>query len=91
MAQVVERIEAHYDVQETEFGKVYRWRPGCVVVECDCGERPALTASAIICGECGADHANIVQKELEVSRPTEDAVVHPWRSLHYVEGTGIPF
>ena len=54
--QVIERVSGHYDVREIEFGRVYRWRPGCVVVECDrCGERPALTGSRTTCS-CGADY-----------------------------------
>lgn len=91
MVQIIERIEAHYDVQEVELGKVYKWRSGRIVVECDCGERPALTVSATTCGECGADHTSIVRKELEDRRSREDAVVHPWRFLQYDEDTGIPF
>ncbi len=45
MVEVIERIEERYDTYEVEFGTVYRWCPGCVVVECDCGERSILTAS----------------------------------------------
>ena len=32
--KVIERIEAHYEVQDVEMGKVYRWCPESVVVEC---------------------------------------------------------
>jgi hypothetical protein len=27
-AQVVERLEGHYEAQEVPFGVVYRWHPG---------------------------------------------------------------
>ena len=47
---MIEYTEARYDVQEVEMGEVYTWRPESVVVECDCGERPTLTASTTTCG-----------------------------------------
>ncbi len=37
----IERIGGNYEVEELEFGLVYRWRPERFVVECDCGERMA--------------------------------------------------
>jgi hypothetical protein len=79
--QVIERTEGHYDVQEVEFGTVYRWCPECVVVECYCGERPALTHSESTCPECGADHVAIVREEL-AARRVGDETIHPW---HYAE------
>jgi hypothetical protein len=33
MMKVIERVEAHYEVQDMEMGKVYRWRPANVLVE----------------------------------------------------------
>ena len=44
MANVIECAEGRYEVQDVEFGRVYKWRPERVVVECDCGERTALRA-----------------------------------------------
>jgi hypothetical protein len=76
--EVIERIEGRYDTYEVEFGTVYRWCSECVVVECDCGERPTLTASMTICSGCGADHAVIVQEELN-TRQLGDETAHPWR------------
>ncbi len=89
MATILERTEGHYDVQEVEFGMVYRWCPESVVVECDCGERPTLTSSSITC-ECGADYAAIVWEEFTARRPEDDELAHPWRSLHYFAATGLP-
>ena len=84
MTTVIERIQGHYEVQETSYGEAYVWCPECVVVECDCGERPVLTASLSTCG-CGADHAALVREELasrrsseEVSHPLEDEYLE-WR------------
>ena len=78
MAWVIERVEAHYHVQEVEMGTVYTWCPRSAVVECDCGEKLYLTTSSgKVCGECGANHEAIVEEVLDV-RP-EDEVEHPWR------------
>ena len=76
MTTVIERTQGHYEVQETSYGEAYVWRPECVVVECDCGERPGLTASLSTC-RCGADHANLVREEL-ASRRSSDEASHPW-------------
>jgi len=77
---IIERhIEAHYEVQDVQMGKVYRWCPESVVFKCECGEELVLTASSsTICGECGADHKAIVEEALD-SR-SGDEVYRPWRS-----------
>ena len=78
-AKVIEHVQAHYEVQDVAMGKVYRWRPETVVVECTCGEQLTLSAFKPTCSECGADHAPIVE-EMLVAR-SEDEGDHPWRSL----------
>jgi hypothetical protein len=81
VAKIVERVEARYEVQDVEMGKVYRWRPERVVVECECGSTLTLTASKQTrCGECGADHRALVE-EVGLEAHPEDEVEHPWRSL----------
>jgi len=79
-----EHTEAGYDVQEVEMGRVYTWRPESIVVECDCGERPTLTASAITCAACGAGHEVAASEGLDGERLGDEAA-HPWR---YTEGRG---
>ena len=89
MAWVIERVEAHYRVQEVEMGTVYTWCPESAVVECDCGEKLFLTTSSgKVCGACGANHEAIVEEVLE-SRPGKEDK-HPWRSLrpYYVPTRG---
>jgi hypothetical protein len=76
--KVVDRVEAHYDVQAVEFGRVYKWRPESVLIECECGERLSLSTSVTSCGACGADHTVVVQEEL-TDRLQKDEVLHPWR------------
>jgi hypothetical protein len=76
MPTVIECTEGHYEVQKTLYGEIYVWCPEGVVVECDCGERPVLSASETLCS-CGADHAALVGEELSSRRSSEEAS-HPW-------------
>jgi hypothetical protein len=97
--RVVERIAEHYDVQEVEFGRVYRWCPERVVAECDCGERVSLKRADLIgskvtaCDECGADLAAGIREESAPRLPNRDyeAAHHPWRYWHSSADTGIPY
>ena len=80
MTTMIERTEGHYEVQKSSYGEAYVWCPECVVVECDCGERPVLSASETVCG-CGTDHAALV-REVLASRSAPhpwDAEYHEWR------------
>jgi hypothetical protein len=72
MTTVIECTEGHYEVQETSYGEVYIWCPECVVVECDCREKPVLSASETVCS-CGTDHAALVRKVMASQRAP-----HPW-------------
>ena len=90
MAKVIERTNARYEVQEVEFGEVYKWRPGAVVVECECGKRSSLTTSESDCDECGDGHAITVREELEARQPG-DETLHPWRYVRERENAILPF
>ena len=60
---IIQRIEGHYDVQEVEFGKVYRWCPERIIAECRCGEKTSLTASSTAtCRRCGTDLAVVFRE-----------------------------
>ena len=74
--RVVERVEAHYEVQQVEMGTVYRWCPEIAVIDCDCGERLALSTSGTDCFMCGADHATLVGEVLEVA-PVDKVATTP--------------
>jgi hypothetical protein len=83
--RVIERVAEHYDTQEVEFGRIYRWCPECVVVECDCGERMTLKRLDIIigsgftCKECGAKVSPRIREEVVIELLDEDdAAIHPW-------------
>jgi len=92
MLTMVERVEGHYEAQEVEYGVVYRWCPGCIVIECDCGERLILNDSVTTCCWCGADHADVIREEQDGGgQSSRDEVLHPWRYAGEREGAGIPF
>ncbi len=90
MVLVIGHTEGRYEAQEVPFGKVYTWRSGSVVLECDCGEASALTGSETICG-CGADHAAVVRRELTTGQLGDEAL-RPWRyDVGDREDAGIPY
>jgi hypothetical protein len=78
MAKVIECAKARYEVQDVEMGKVYKWRPECIVIECQCGQRLSLTASTTSCAECGTDHVLAI-KEASMEGHQSDQTLHPWR------------
>ena len=91
MAEVTERVDARYEVQDVECGKVYKWCPERMVVECQCGQKLSLTASTTSCVECGSDHVLAV-KAASTDRLQSDQTLHPWR--YYSEDRedgGLPF
>jgi hypothetical protein len=89
--RIIERAEGRYEVQDVVFGRVYRWCPERVVVECGCGEEPILTASVLTCNGCGADHAAVFEEEERAAGGrTGDETLHPWRYDRDREGAGLP-
>ena len=90
MMKVLERVAEHYDVQEVQFGRTYRWCPEFVVLECgDCGRQMTLTRSELIdtmpdceCScECSSGHTARVREEVVIHLVDEDYEAHhyPWR------------
>jgi hypothetical protein len=63
MTQIIERVEAHYEVQPVEMGTLYRWCPESVVIECDC-EQTFTTEGAEVasCPRCGAEHTGVARE-----------------------------
>jgi hypothetical protein len=81
VSQIIERVEAHYEVQEVEMGTVYTWCPESVVIECDC-EQTFTTEGATVasCPRCGADHTGVPHRELGGKKPlTEEEAYRPVR------------
>lgn len=93
MATAVERIKGHYDVQEVEFGRVYRWCPERVVAECGCGAKTILTiltAYSATCRRCGTDLDSTIPEEPAAEQPDAETL-HPWRYEEDREGAGLPW
>ncbi len=80
MAQIIERVEAHYGTCEVPFGKVYEWRQAYVALECDCGEQLILTATSTTttCHRCGANLGSFVHGIKEREGRLPDERTHPW-------------
>jgi hypothetical protein len=92
MAKVTERVDGRYEVQDVEFGTVYKWRPKRMVAECQCGLKLSLTASTTSCVECGTDHMLSV-KEALTDVHQSDQTLHPWRYYYSEvrEDADLPF
>ena len=95
--QIIERVAEHYDTQEMEFARTYRWCPECVLMECSkCGKRMTLTRSELIdtqpdC-ECGMGHSATAREAVIVQLLDKnyEAHHHPWRYWHTTRDEGIP-
>jgi hypothetical protein len=92
MVVMVERAKGHYEVQDVEFGRVYRWCPERVVAECGCGERTSLTASSSTtnCRRCGTDLAVVFLQNGPISERPGDETLRPRRYDVRREGAGLP-
>jgi hypothetical protein len=89
-AKVIDSIGGSFEPQEVPLGVVYKWHPGYVLLECGCGEGLTLTCSTTNCGECGADHAAVVQEEL-AGQCWEEEALRPWRYAEDRKGLGLPY
>ena len=91
MLTAVKRTRGHYEVQELDFGRVYRWCPERVDIECGCGEQLEVNAaSTATCFRCGANHAATIEA-LSTAGSLEDQALHPWRyDSRNLKDAGIP-
>jgi hypothetical protein len=82
MAQIIERVEAHYESREMPFATVYEWHPACVALECDCDEKVALisatSSTTTTCSRCGADLGTFVHDIREREDRLPDKLTRPW-------------
>ncbi len=94
--RITQRTKGHYETQDVEYGKVYKWHPESVMIECEeCGNRSthprsALIGSLITC-ECGKDHTARIREELVFQVLDEYEDPYHWRDWHPSKGAGIPF
>jgi hypothetical protein len=94
MITALKQTEGHYEVQEVEFGKVYRWSSRHLKIECECGEKLLLSTSSLAaCPHCGADHTAILRGTLNASRSSRDRALHPWRydEAQSLQESGLPY
>jgi hypothetical protein len=89
--QIIECTQGYYDVEDVEFGMIYKWQPASVMVECGCGATQDLTESTIACSECGADHAVAVREVIAAAKRPGDEAPRPWRYAGDRESDGLPF
>ena len=80
VVKVLECVGDHYEFQDVQRARVYKWYPAAVALECECGERLTLTSSTTTCFKCGEDHTDVVAEVLE-THTEEDEGHHPWGSL----------
>ena len=81
MTKIIARIEGHYEVHETPFGRAYEWHSAYVTIECGCGEKSTFDGtSTITTCRCGADHSAVVWDIQEREGRLRDEIAHPW---HY--------
>ena len=88
--KVIERVQPRYEVQEVEFGQVYKWRPERIVVQCRCGQRLSLSASTTSCTECATDHELAVKEASKTGGRQSEQTLHPWRFVEDREDGGLP-
>ncbi len=82
--KVVERVDARYDIQELQVGKVYKWRPESLLIECECGQMTTLTGSDTTCEKCDKEHTAFFQEAIRDQRNKDqrrlgEEDLHPWR------------
>jgi hypothetical protein len=79
VTQIIERVEAHYEVQAVEMGTVYRWCPESIVIECDCSQTFTTEGATVAsCPRCGAEHTGVA-RELGDKLLTEEEAYRPVR------------
>src|SRR5215210_4961959 len=64
VVKVLECVGEHYEFQDVQRARVYKWCPAAVALECECGERPTLTSSRTTCFSCGVDHKDVFAEVL---------------------------
>jgi hypothetical protein len=81
MTQIIESLEAHYEIHEVPFGRDYEWHPAYTILECDCGEQSTLTGRSTIntCCWCDAALGAFIQDTQEREGWLWDKVTRPWR------------
>jgi hypothetical protein len=91
VAQVITSTGGYYELEEVEFGRIYKWQPEIVTLECTCGKRSDLSMCVTNCEACGTDHATVIREWLGSARRPEEDEIHPWRYTRHGGENGLPF
>jgi hypothetical protein len=80
MARIDKAIAAHYETHEVPFGRIYKWHPEYIIIECDCGQKLLITGTSNIptCPQCSADYGSLVHDIRHREERLRDEEVHPW-------------
>jgi hypothetical protein len=78
VSRVKVRIEGHYEVEDSPYGKDYVWSPAHGLIECDCGRVMDADEHHTTCPSCGADHSALMREV--VGRHLSEEVLHPWHA-----------
>jgi hypothetical protein len=80
MTKISARITGRYEVKKAHSAGPNELQPGCVVVECDCGEELTLTSTSTVpTFRCAAAHSEIIRDLQDREGRLRHAVTHPWR------------
>lgn len=76
--ETVEVEAPRYEAQEIPFGRVYKWLPPKVALECSCGNLCVFTrARDARCALCQRDHAAAVEEG--IAQADGEGLMHPWQ------------
>ena len=80
MTQIIESLEAHYEIHGVPFGRIYEWHPAYTILECNCGEQSTLTGRSTIttCCWCSAELGAFIHDIQEREGRLGDEVTRPW-------------
>ena len=80
MTKTTMRVVGHYEVDETPFGRSYKWHPSYVNLQCYCGAELTLSGASgtPACSRCGADHSGVINEIQKREDRLGHEVTHPW-------------
>jgi hypothetical protein len=80
MTKTSVHVVGHYEVDETPFGRTYKWQQADVTLKCDCGGELALSDASItaVCSRCGTDHSDVINEIQKREECLGHEITHPW-------------
>ena len=80
MIKTTVRVVGRYEVDETPFGRSYKWHPAYVNLECDCGAELTLSGASAtpVCSRCATDHSGVINEIQKREGRLGHEVTHPW-------------